>query len=130
MIEITTEHNEFRLGGTLALLDRGTGNAAARIYGGTRPPSVNDVPGSVMLVQVSLTKPGGTIADGELLLTQLEDGLIGNTGMATWARFVDGNGVTAFDCDAGEGVGAWEVQLAQTSLFAGGAARIVTARLG
>lgn len=130
MIQITTALNEARLSGVLGFLDTGTGNAAIRIYGGTRPTSVNDVPGSAMLVSIPLTKPAGTVASGVLTLTQDEDGLIQNSGIATWARVVNGNGTTAFDCDAGEGVGAWEVQLAQVQLFAGGGARLVSAVLG
>ena len=129
-ITITTAHNDARLGGTLAYLDTGTGNAAVRIYGGTRPATPADVPTSAMLVQVGLTKPAGSVAAGVLTLTQLEDGLIAETGIATWARVVNGNGDTAFDCDCGEGAGAWEVTLAQTQLYAGGAARITAAVLG
>jgi len=129
-ITITTAHNDARLGGTLAYLDTGTGNAAVRIYGDTRPATPADVPTSAMLVQVGLTKPAGTVAAGVLTLTQLEDGLIAETGIATWARVVNGNGDTAFDCDCGEGAGAWEVTLAQTQLYAGGAARITAAVLG
>jgi len=129
-ITITTAHNDARLGGTLAYLDTGTGNAAVRIYGGTRPATPADVPTSAMLVQVGLTKPAGSVAAGVLTLTQLEDGLIAETGIATWARVVNGNGDTAFDCDCGEGAGAWEVTLAQTQLYAGGAARITSAVLG
>ena len=129
-LTITTAHNDARLEGTLAYLDTGTGNAAVRIYGDTRPATPADVPTSAMLVQVGLTKPAGTVAAGVLTLTQLEDGLIAETGIATWARVVNGNGDTAFDCDCGEGAGAWEVTLAQTQLYAGGAARITSAVLG
>lgn len=129
-IQITAAHNEARLQGTLSYLDSGTANARVRIYGGTRPASVNDVPSSAMLVEVSLTKPAGTIATGLLSLTQLEDGLIQNSGIATWARVVNGNDDVAFDCDAGEGAGAWEVQLAQAQLYAGGDAKIISATLG
>lgn len=129
-ISITAAHNDARLTGTLAYLDTGTDNAAVRIYGGTRPATPADTPSSAMLVQISLTKPAGTVASGALTLTQLADGLISETGTATWARVVNGNGATAFDCDAGEGVGAWEVQLVQAVLYAGGDARITSATLG
>jgi len=129
-IAITTALNAARLTGTVAYLDSGTGNAAVRIYGGTRPATAADTPTSAMLVQISLTKPCGTVSAGVLSLTQLEDGLISNSGIATWARVVNGDGATAFDCDCGEGMGAWEVQLAQAQLFAGGAARITSATLG
>lgn len=127
---ITTAHADARLGGTVAYLDTGAGYAGVRIYGGTRPTSPADTPASEMLVQCSLTKPCGTVTAGVLTLTQLEDGLISTSGVATWARVVNGNGDTAFDCDCGQGAGAWELQLAQTTLYAGGAARIGSATLG
>lgn len=129
-IAITSAHNEARLGGTLAYLDSGAGSAAVRIYGGIRALTPADPPGSALLVQVSLQKPAGTVAAGALHLLELEDGLIAATGVATWARVVNGNGDSAFDCDVGAGAGAWEVQLATTELYAGGAARIVSATLG
>lgn len=130
MIDEHVASRNAALTGRLAFLDTGTGNAAVRIYGGARPATAADTPTSAMLVQVSLTKPCGTVSGGLLTLTQLEDGLIVNSGIATWARVVNGDGATAFDADCGVGVGAWEVQLAQTQLYAGGAARIVSAVLG
>jgi len=129
-VAITTAHNEARLQGTLTYLDTGAGNAAVRIYGSTRPATPADTPGSAMLVQVELTKPCGTITAGVLTLTQQADGMIANSGTATWARIVNGAGATAFDCDAGEGIGAWEVQLATATLYAGGDAKIVSALAG
>lgn len=129
-ITITPAHNEARLTGTLNHLDSGPGNATVFIYGGTRAAVVTDAPASAALVQVTLAKPCGVVADGLLTLHQLEDGMILNTGVATWARVVNAAGVTAFDCDCGEGAGAWEVQLAQANLYAGGAARITSAVLG
>ena len=129
-IAITSAHADARLSGTVSFLDAGPNNAAVRIYGGVRPTTPADTPTSEMLVQVDLTKPCGTVPAGVLTLTQLEDGLITASGTATWARVVNGRGVTAFDCDCGEGIGAWEVQLAQVALYAGGAARITSAVLG
>jgi hypothetical protein len=130
ILALHVRHANARHIGSIADLDTGTGNAAVRIYGGTRPASPVDVHGSAMLTQISLTKPCGTVDAGLLTLTQLEDGLILETGIATWARIVNGDGLTAFDCDAGEGAGDWVVQLAQAQLYAGGDARITSAVLG
>lgn len=129
-IAITQAHADARLTGTVTYLDSGTGNAAVRLYGGTRPATPADTPSSEMLVQIPLSKPCGTVSAGVLTLTQLEDGLIGTSGIATWARVVNGDGATAFDCDCGAGPGVWEVQLAQVNLYAGGGARITSAVLG
>lgn len=130
MIEESVACRTAALQGRLTFLDTGTGNAALRIYGSTRAPSINTAPGSAMLVEIGLTKPCGTIVNGALVLTQLADGLIANTGTGTWARAVNGNGDAAFDLDAGQGAGAWEVQLVQANLLAGGSARIVSVSLG
>jgi len=129
-VAITVEHNEARLAGTLAFLDAGTNSARLRIYGGTRPATPATLPNSVMLVEIKLTKPAGTIAAGLLTLTQQEDGLITATGIATWARLVNGNEVTALDLDCTGTDGTGDVKLASTNLYLGGDARLVSAILG
>lgn len=129
-IKLTQRHNEARLAGSLSDLDLGPNKAKLRLYGGTRPANAATAPGTDMLVEIELTKPSGTIANGMLSLTQNANGLIAVTGQATWARFVNGNGDTCFDADAGKGTGAWEVQLANDQLYAGGEARLVSAVLG
>jgi hypothetical protein len=130
MIAETVDSRSAALTGRLAFLDSGSGNAAIRIYGGVRRANTSDTPGSAMLVEIGLTKPCGTVSAGVLTLTQLADGLIAASGVGTWAIFVNGAGATAFDTDAGEGVGAWEVRLVNADLYAGGGARIVSAALG
>lgn len=129
-VAITVEHNEARLAGTLSFLDEGPQPARLRVYGGVRPASPADVPSSAMLVEIALTKPAGTILDGLLTLTQQEDGLITATGVATWARLVNGNDVTALDLDCSGTDGDGDVKLATTTLYLGGDARMVSAILG
>lgn len=129
-VAITVEHNEARLAGTLAFLDEGPQPARLRVYGGVRPASPADVPSSAMLVEIALTKPAGTILAGLLTLTQQEDGLITATGVATWARLVNGNDVTALDLDCSGTDGDGDVKLATTTLYLGGDARMVSAILG
>ena len=104
--------------------------ARLRIYGGTRPATPATTPASAMLVEIRLTKPAGTIAGGLLTLTQQEDGLITSTGIATWARLVNGNEVTALDLDCSGTDGDGDVKLASTNLYLGGDARMVSAILG
>lgn len=130
LLALHVRHANARHAGSIVDLDSGTGNAAIQIYGGARPASSADAPGSVMLTQISLTKPCGTVSGGLLTLTPLGDGLITASGIATWGRAVNGSGEAAFDCDAGEGVGNWVIQLAQAELTAGGDARMVSAVLG
>jgi hypothetical protein len=129
-VAITVEHNEARLAGTLAFLDAGPLSARLRIYGGVRPATPAATPSSAMLVEIRLTKPSGTIAGGLLTLTQQEDGLISATGVATWARLVNGNDLTALDLDCSGTDGTGDVKLASTNLYLGGDARMVSAILG
>ena len=129
-VAITQEHNEARLAGTLSFLDAGTNPARLRIYGGTRPETPATTPTSAMLVEIRLTKPAGTISNGLLTLTQQEDGLITASGIATWARLVNGDDVTALDLDCSGTDGNGDVKLASTTLYLGGDARMVSAILG
>lgn len=133
-VHVSIALNTVRLQATLDFLDSGTGNAAVQIYGSTIADTPEDAPVSAMLVQVELTKPCGTITDGLAALTQLANGMIGNSGIATWARFVNGDGVAAVDCKAGSGPqdpeDPYQVELTTTELYAGGDAQIVSAVLG
>ena len=129
-VAITVEHNEARLAGTLTFLDAGSNPARLRIYGGTRPETPATTPTSAMLVEIRLTKPAGTILNGLLTLTQQEDGLITASGIATWARLVNGDDITALDLDCSGTDGNGDVKLASTTLYLGGDARMVSAILG
>ncbi len=129
-VAITVEHNEARLAGTLTFLDAGSNPARLRIYGGTRPETPATTPTSAMLVEIRLTKPAGTISNGLLTLTQQEDGLITASGIATWARLVNGDDVTALDLDCSGTDGNGDVKLASPTLYLGGDARMVSAILG
>ena len=131
MLIITPAHNEARLGGTLAFLDAGAAHAKLRIYKGTRPadPQTAANPAD-LLVEITLTKPAGSVSGGQLALTQDEDGLITATGTASWARCINGAGVAAFDADCSDSAGAGDVKLPSTSLLAGGGCRLISAVLG
>lgn len=129
-VSISLEHNEARLAGTLVFLDAGSEPARLRLYGGTRPATPAMVPVSGLLVEIRLTKPAGSIAEGLLTLTQQADGLILATGVATWARLVNGQEITAMDLDCSGPEGDGDVKLASTQLYLGGDARLVSAILG
>lgn len=129
-IAITVALNNARLTAVIGFLDTGTGNAAIQIYGSTRPATPADAPTASALVSIPLTKPAGSVSNGTLLLTASSPGLITVSGVATWARVVNGAGAVAFDCDAGQGAGAHSVQLVQSSLLAGGDAKLTSAILG
>ena len=129
MISETTACREGALSGRLAILNTGSGTAYVRVYGDGRPASVNDAPGTALLVQIPLTNPAGSVAAGALTLTASDTGLIANTGIATWVRVVNRNGDTAFDMDAGAVASGAECELSEVNLFAGGLVALVPAVL-
>ena len=128
-LAITNELNAARLSGTLDFLDSGAGNAEIRIYGGTRPATPSDVPGSGMLVAIPLTKPAGSVGAGGLTLTPSDNGQVANSGDATWARVVSGSGATAFDADVSDTAGTGDIKITNVTLWVGGFVALVSAIL-
>ncbi len=129
MIRISSPLNEARLQGVMAFLAAGNGAARVRVYGGVRP-AFGSEPAGDLLAEIPLMKPVGTVVDGLLAITPTSEALIINTGQATWARVVNGNGALAWDCDVSDLNGTGELRLASTTLYAGGFTRIVSAVLG
>jgi len=128
-VTITSAHNTARLAATLAHLGAGSGPAKARVYAddGERPESASAAPTSTLLVEIGLTNPPGAIVDGQLLLTQAEDGLIVATCTPAWVRLVDGDGVPCLDCDVDDGENDGEVEMGGDGVLrAGGLARMVS----
>ncbi len=129
MIEISPELNEYRLNGVMAFLAGGAENAQARIYDGVRP-ALGETPMGTLLAAIVLMEPLGTLADGLLTITPTDEVMIVNTGQATWARVVNGNGALGWDCDVSDLNGTGELRLPSTTLYAGGYTRIVSGLLG
>lgn len=117
------------LEGRKSFLDSGSGNARIRLYNGTRPAS-GGTP-TTLLAEIELDKPCGTVAARTLTLASEAVPLCDASGVATWARVVNGNGDFAFDCDVSTvAAGTGQVQLEDTSLLAGGKVQLVYGYLG
>lgn len=129
MIQISTGLNEYRLNGVIAFLSGGAENARAEIYDGVRP-ALGGTPAGNLLASIVLMEPLGTLADGLLTVAPTNEVMISNTGQATWARIVNGNGALAWDCDVSDLNGTGELRLPSTTLYAGGYTRIVSGLLG
>lgn len=113
----------------MTFLALGAGAARADIYGTARPANGAD-PGGAPLVSIPLLEPVGTVASAVLTITPPESAMISVTGTAVWARFVNGDGASAWDCDVSEEGGSGEVLLDSVQLFAGGRATITAGTLG
>lgn len=129
-ITLSTEHQQARLESTQAFLDRGTQPARVRIYGGLRPAQPNDTPTSGMLVEIRLTQPCGQVVGGQLVLTAQANALITASGLARWARLVNGEDLPAMDLDCSDLAGSGEIRFEQIQLYAGGYAQMAQAVLG
>lgn len=128
-ITISPDHNNARLLATRDFLDSGSSAAKLRIYGGTRP-SAGASPGTPMLAEITLDEPCGTIVSNALQLTSSGGpSIVTNSGTPTWARFVNGNGDWAIDCNAGVTGSGAPVIVSDETLLAGGDVILISAVL-
>ena len=127
-VAISTELNEARLTGTLSFLDTGAGVARIRIYNGTRPATGGTV--TTLLVEIPMDDPCGTVAAGVLTLASAALPLVASSGVATWARVINGDDDFAFDCDVSDMAGSGDIKLPSTTLYAGGKTQLVSGVLG
>lgn len=129
MISVSVALANARLEAVVTFLALGADAAWAEIYGTARPANGAD-PGGAPLVSIPLLEPVGTVAGAVLTITPPESAMISVTGTAVWARFVNGDGAPAWDCDVSEEGGSGEVWLDSVQLFAGGRATITAGTLG
>lgn len=120
-VDVSPDHNGARLAGTLAFLSSGSGNATIALYG-TDEVGAGTAPGGDPLVTLVLAKPPASLADGVLVLHQLDESgdVIQVTGSVKWARFKNGAGAWVMDTDASVEGGNGAVQLPTLVLYAGG----------
>jgi len=129
VISVSVALANARLEAVVTFLALGADAAWAEIYGTARPANGAD-PGGAPLVSIPLLEPVGTVAGAVLTITPPESAMISVTGTAVWARFVNGDGAPAWDCDVSEEGGSGEVWLDSVQLFAGGRATITAGTLG
>lgn len=127
-IWISQLHNEDRLNGTLANLNRGPNPALIQFYTAPRPAG-GGAP-TTLLATVTLDDPPGTVAANKLVLSDPADALVLVNGTPTWARIVNGDGNASMDCDVSDNAGSGEIKLEFTNLLAGGGIRIISAEFG
>ncbi|MBL0143863.1 MAG: hypothetical protein IPP91_17605 [Betaproteobacteria bacterium] len=125
MIEISAALNDARLAGVVAFLASGTSAEKMMVYDGARP-AFGATPTGILLVEIALLDPFGTILDGVLTVAPPPPAMILATGVATWARVVNGADVIGWDWDVSDAAGSGNVKLDSVTLFAGGFASIIS----
>lgn len=131
MITISAGHNQARLAGSRAFMDTGTGVAKIAFYASARVAST-ETPLTAPITEIPLQNPSGVVDVTGYSLLQADDGLNMTTGVAVWARAFTRSGAVHTDFDVRDGdddpeVG--EILIESTTLYAGGATRIVSAKL-
>lgn len=124
---ISVAHNNARLAGTVAYADTGLDPSRIQFYD-TAQPAFGAAPGGTPLAEAVLAKPCGAVVANALVLDQADPAgdLITATGVAVWARWVNGNGDVVADGAVTDAAGAGPFKVAGTSgttLYAG--ARII-----
>jgi hypothetical protein len=125
---ISQLHNQDRLTGTLANLQRGPNPARIEFY--TAPRPVGGGAATTLLATVTLDDPAGEVVGDYLVLFDPADALVLVDGTPAWARVKDGNGAASMDVDVSDLAGDGHIKLEFTNLLAGGAIRIVVAQFG
>ncbi len=132
IITISAALNEARLQGVINFLAQGSDNGWCEIYDDVQPAH-GGAP-TTLLVRITLVEAFGTLSSGLLHVTPTPEYLILASGIATWARFYNGNGELAFDCDASAINGNGVIKVASddpdvAQLYAGGLTRISSGTL-
>lgn len=127
----TTEHNDDRLAGTLAFLNRGTGQARFDIYDGARPStSATAIGAQTLLVSIYLDDPAGSLVSHALVLASSTAAFVLATGTPTWARSYNGEGTAGGDCDVTGVGGGGQIEIEvgpDGKVYAGGGTALVSA---
>lgn len=133
MITISVALKSARSQAVMDFLMLGPNPAKAMIYSGTRPVAVGGAIGaSVLLAEVPLSEPLGTLntSTGKIEISTTTSSMAVGDGVASWARIVNGNDDVAWDCDVSIMSGAGDLKMADTAIYAGGVAQIVSGFLG
>lgn len=134
IIYLPPPHNDYRLLGTLAYAELGTGPSKIQLFATAMPASGGSA-GATPLVEMVLTDPPGTLVSNTLVLTQadLSGDLILVQGSALWGRWVNGAGAIVMDGDCTDESGDGFFKLSGTSgtlLYAGARAILGATALG
>lgn len=103
-------------------IDAAAGPGTLALYDGAQPASAGgEITTQVLLGTVTFSATSGSVTDGVLTFYAVtQDSAADATGVTTWARIRDGDGLFVADLDAGLiGSGA-AIQMVNTQIYQGG----------
>lgn len=111
-------------------IDAGAGAGRLQIYSGTRPATGAAPGAAVLLADIPLNDPCGTVASGVLTFGGMpREATAAAGGTAAWARFVDSTGAFVADASVTVSGGGGIVQLASLTIANGQTVRVTSGQL-
>lgn len=112
----------------VSAIDAGAGTGMVRILSGSKPvgPHV-PISAQTVLSEHTLSKPCATISNGIITFEPISDDNFANaTGIATWARFYDGDGNSVADAAVSVSGGGGDLQMNTTNFVINGPVRFTS----
>jgi len=101
-----------------------------QLYSGPQPAAGDPITSEILLADIALEIPCGSVANGILTLNSpIEDSNLPDSGTIIWGRLVDGNDAWIADLDVGAQGSAAALELAGIIVYQGGIVRITAAAL-
>jgi len=101
-----------------------------QLYSGPQPTAGDPITTEILLADISLAIPCGSVSNGVLTLAApIEDGNLPDSGTIIWGRLVDGDDAWIADLDVGAQGSAAALELAGIIVYQGGIVRITAAAL-
>lgn len=121
MIKLATAIRSSRMQALLNAIDANATPGTLALYTATQPATGAAITDQVLLGTLTFARPCGSVTDGVLTFYAIsQDGNADATGIATWARARDGNGVFVADMDVGLTNSGAAVQMDNTQIYQGG----------
>ena len=120
-VRLATASNNAACDAVVDLIDAGAAAGTIQIRSGTQPASANDAATGTLLATLTWGDPafGAAVAGVATANTITSDTSADATGTATWARLLDSDSNTIFDCDVGEAADSATITLNSKSITAG-----------
>jgi len=120
-VRLATATNNAACDAVVDLIDGGVAAGTIQIRSGTQPATANLAATGTLLATLTWSDPAfGAASSGVATANSItSDTSADATGTATWARLLDSDSNTIFDCDVGEAADSATITLNSKSISAG-----------